>query len=116
MGISFEESTMKVAVFGLWHLGSVISACLASKGHEVIGIDEDSEIIRKLSLGKAPIYEPSLDDLIQECIEHGNLRFSNISKEILNNSEVVWVAHDTPVDSNDIANVDYVRRQIKSIL
>ena len=107
---------MKVAVFGLWHLGSVISACVASKEHEVIGIDEDSEVIRKLSLGEAPIYEPGLNDLLLEGIASKNLSFSVIEPEALKNLEVLWVAHDTPVDNNDIADVDYVCSQIKSVI
>ena len=30
---------MKVCVQGLWHLGSVTSACLAAVGHDVVGLD-----------------------------------------------------------------------------
>ena len=107
---------MKVAVFGLWHLGSVISACLAAKGHKVVGIDENSGAIHKLSLGEAPLHEPGLDDLIKEGIVSGNLIFSNITKESLQDSEIVWVTYDTPVDENDIADVDYVFGRVISIL
>ncbi len=107
---------MKVAVFGLWHLGSVISACVSSKEHEVIGIDQDSEVIRKLSLGEAPIYEPGLNDLLLEGIASKRLSFSVIEPEALKNLEVLWVAHDTPVDNNDNADVDYVFSQIKSVI
>ena len=32
---------MKVAVFGLWHLGSVTAACLAGAGVPTVGIDDD---------------------------------------------------------------------------
>lgn len=39
---------MRIAVAGLWHLGSVTAACLASGGHEVIGYDSDSFVIEKL--------------------------------------------------------------------
>ena len=107
---------MKVAVLGLWHLGSVMSACLASRGHEVIGIGEDLAVMRNLCSGRAPIYEPGLDELLQEGISGGNLRFSVIGQEALENSEVLWVAYDTPVDNNDIADVNYVYSQIKSVL
>ena len=107
---------MKVGVFGLWHLGSVISACLASKEHKVIGIDEDSEVIRKLSLGEAPIYEPGLNNLLQEGIASKNLSFSVKVPEALKNLELLWIAHDTPVDDNDIADVEYVFSQIKSVI
>jgi len=41
---------MNVCVLGLWHLGSVISACIASKGHKVVGIDENLKNIKKLIL------------------------------------------------------------------
>ena len=30
---------MRVAVYGLWHLGCVTAACLAEGGHDVIGLD-----------------------------------------------------------------------------
>ena len=36
---------MKVCVVGLWHLGTVTAACLASAGHQVIGFDFDHETI-----------------------------------------------------------------------
>jgi UDPglucose 6-dehydrogenase len=107
---------MRVAVIGLSHLGSVISACLADKGHDVVGIDQDQDVIRKLSSGKAPVYEPQLDELIKVSLSRKKLRFSSISQEVLRKSEVVWIAHDTPVDDNDIADVDFVNHQIKEIL
>ena len=34
---------MKVAVAGLFHLGSVTAACLANAGHEVIAYDPNQE-------------------------------------------------------------------------
>ena len=34
---------MNICVLGLWHLGSVISASVASKGHKVIGIDDNTK-------------------------------------------------------------------------
>ena len=42
---------MKVCIFGLWHLGCVTSACLAYRGHEVIGLDLDQVVINNLSAG-----------------------------------------------------------------
>jgi UDPglucose 6-dehydrogenase len=41
---------MRVCVLGLWHLGSVISACIASKGHKVVGIDKDIRTIKNLKI------------------------------------------------------------------
>ena len=55
---------MKVTVLGLWHLGSVVSACISSSGHNVIGIDHDEKTILDLNSSKAPISEPNLNTLI----------------------------------------------------
>jgi UDPglucose 6-dehydrogenase len=47
---------MKVAVVGLWHLGSVTAACIAAAGFEVIGYDEDAATVAGLSEGRPPLF------------------------------------------------------------
>ena len=42
---------MKICVQGLWHLGTVTAACLASIGHDVVGYDEDLATIEALNKG-----------------------------------------------------------------
>ena len=66
---------MRVCVQGLWHLGSVTAACLASVGHDVLGLDADVKTVKNLSWGKAPLFEPGLDDLLQAGIDQGKLKF-----------------------------------------
>ena len=107
---------MKISVFGLWHLGSVVSACLASKEHTVVGVDSDPKIVKLMSNGKAPIYEPNLNELIQDRLEKKYLKFMDISSQAFKDTEIVWITHDTPVNDDDIADVDYVINQIKLIL
>jgi UDPglucose 6-dehydrogenase len=106
---------MNVCVLGLWHLGSVISACIASKGHKVVGIDENLKNIKKLNNNKAPIFEPGLDELIKKGLRSKKLIFTNDKKKA-NNAEVLWVAFDTPVDENDNADIFFVEEQIKKIM
>ena len=105
---------MKVCVQGLWHLGSVTAACLASVGHEVVGLDSDQSVISALNEGKAPLFEPDLNLLISEGIKSGRLRFMSDMANACNDAEVLWVTFDTPVDDNDVADIDFVINQIKS--
>jgi len=105
---------MKVSVVGFWHLGSVIASCLAEAGHHVTGIDFDKENVTQLKKGKAPLFEPGLEALIQKGIRNKKLRFSTDPSQI-KHSEVVWIAFDTPVNSNDIADVDLVKRHVKTL-
>jgi len=107
---------MKVCVQGLWHLGSVTAACLASLGHDVIGLDADAATIEKLAQGKAPLFEPGLDDLLQAGITSSKLKFSTAPSLALEGAEVLWVAFDTPVDDEDRADVAFVQGQIQMAL
>lgn len=107
---------MRICVLGLWHLGTVTAACLASVGHDVVGLDADLVTIDGLSNGKAPLFEPRLDDLLQQGLAIGKLRFSSIADDVLANAEVLWVTYDTPVDDEDRADTESVIGQIESAL
>ena len=107
---------MKICVQGLWHLGSVTAACLASVGHDVVGLDGDSNNISNLNQGKAPLFEPGLDEMIQNEINQGHLRFAQNSREALADVELLWVTFDTPVDEEDHADVEFVLGKIKIVL
>ena len=43
---------MKVAVLGLWHLGSVTAACTAASGVATVGIDDDVDQNRQVCLAE----------------------------------------------------------------
>jgi UDPglucose 6-dehydrogenase len=109
-------ATMKICVFGLWHLGSVTAACLANKGFDVVGLDLDEKVILDLSEGKAPIHEPGLDDLLNKGLEHGNLTFTNSKDQALKGIDALWFTYDTPVDEDDNADVDFVEQQLISVM
>ena len=107
---------MKVCVLGLWHLGSVTAACLASVGHEVTGLDSNSGIVEKLRKAEPPVSEPGLDDLIREGISAGQLKFTSDAKIAISSAEVLWVTYDTPVDENDQADVEFVFEEVLKLL
>ena len=99
---------MKICVFGLWHLGSVTSACLASLGHQVIGFDHDANTIKKLKSARAPVFETGLDELIDEGIRANKLMFTSQYQKIPKDLDFAWITIDTPVNEGDIADTDYV--------
>ena len=107
---------MKICVEGLWHLGSVTAACLASLEHDVIGLDNDQAVIDGLNQGKAPLFEPGLDELIQAGQSKGCLRFTSNVMDAVREADVLWVTFDTPVDDDDQADIDFVMNQIKTAL
>lgn len=103
---------MRVCVLGLWHLGTVTAACLASGGHRVTGLDFDETVITSLRNGHPPLFEPGLEDLVKKGLETGLLDFSTRPAEAVRGAQVIWVAYDTPVDDDDNADVDYVIERV----
>lgn len=110
------KAVVKVVVFGLWHLGTVTAACLAKKGHLVVGLDTDPAVVENLNAGHAPLYEPGLDVLIAEGIASKALSFTTDLRAALRDADYLWITFDTPVDDEDRADVEYVRRQSASAL
>lgn len=102
---------MRVAVLGLWHLGCVTAACVADAGHTVIAFDPDPVNIAALVKGQPPVSEPGLPELIGKGVTSGALRFTNEIAEAVRGADIVWLAYDTPVDEDDVADVAYVERQ-----
>ena len=107
---------MNVCVQGLWHLGTVTAACLASLGNRVTGLDFDAKTIVDLSRGIPPLLEPGLEDLVKRGLSSRMLEFSASADEAVRDAEVLWIAYDTPVDDNDNADTDYVVAQIERTL
>jgi UDPglucose 6-dehydrogenase len=105
---------MKVAVLGLWHLGTVTAACVAGAGITAVGIDDDAQTIAKLGNGEPPLYEPGLAELVREGLASGRLSFSTDLARLAD-ADIVWICHDTPVDEDDRADVDAVFSRVETI-
>lgn len=111
-----EKKGMKVCVQGLWHLGTVTAACLASKGNNVVGLDFKTDTIERLKRGIPPIFEPGLEDLLKQGIATGRLNFTSDAKQAIKGIEVLWVTYDTPVNEDDVADVDFVVAEIEKTI
>jgi len=106
----------KVLVAGLWHQGIVAAACLADWGYSVTGIDFDGKKIGNLNSGKAPIFEPGLDDLIVSGLLSGKLVFSTGQSEQINRAEIILISHDTKVNDLDESDLAEVFQSVEFII
>lgn len=106
---------MNVCIVGIWHLGSVLCACLTEGGHTVCGVDEDAGRIERLNQGKAPLFEPGLDDLLAKHLRGGRLSFSTDLAAAASKAQAVWIAFDTPVDRRDRVDMRPVERAIRRL-
>jgi UDPglucose 6-dehydrogenase len=107
--------TESVCVFGLWHLGTVTAACLAAAGFRVVGLDRDAARVAALRDGQPPVAEPGLAELVAAGLDDGALRFTDDAHRAIEESGILWVTFDTPVDDEDRADVDWVRAQLAEV-
>jgi len=78
-GISSEPegALLRIAVVGTGHVGLISCVTFAHIGHEVVGIDADGAKIETLKAGRSPFFEPGVQELLDEGIANGRLRFTS---------------------------------------
>lgn len=104
---------MKVAVIGTGYVGLTTGVCLAYVGHDVYCLDVDEAKVAALRAGKVPIYEPNLDDLMQDA--RGRLHFTSQYSEAISGAEVVFIAVGTPSQADGQPDLKYLRSASESL-
>ncbi|MDF6021319.1 UDP-glucose/GDP-mannose dehydrogenase family protein [Streptomyces sp. JH34] len=94
---------MQLTVIGTGYLGAVHAACMADIGHDVLGVDVDSEKITALVEGRPPFYEPGFDDVLTRALASGRLRFSTGLREAAAHGEVHFICVGTPQKAGSLA-------------
>ncbi|MEN5074440.1 UDP-glucose/GDP-mannose dehydrogenase family protein [Isoptericola cucumis] len=99
---------MKVSVIGLGYLGAVHAASMASLGHDVVGVDVDAGRVVALAAGKAPFFEPGLDDLLARVEATGRLTVSTDMSAVAG-ARVHFMCVGTPQrDDGNAADLSFV--------
>jgi GDP-mannose 6-dehydrogenase len=111
-----EDSQRQIAVIGLGYVGCVTAACLAQLGHRVIGVDRDENKVQNVLNGKAPFYEPGLEDLVQQNVAAGRLLASTSNEEGLRDADIALICVGTPSEKNGNLGLDQLRRVIADIV
>ena len=88
----------KVAIFGMGYVGLTLAVSLANKGHQVLGLDIDKDLIKELNKGKPHVHEVGLMDMLKINIHHKKISFAIDIGGV--NHGVYIVAVGTPLDSN----------------
>ena len=110
---------MKIAVFGLGYVGSVTSACLASLGHRVTGVDISEHKVADINAGRSPIVERDLPGLIEENVKAGRLTATTDATGGVKDADLILVCVGTPSrddGSLDLAHAVHAAAQVGKAL
>jgi GDP-mannose 6-dehydrogenase len=106
---------MRIAVFGLGYVGTVTAAGLASRGHDVCGVDVDEVKVSLIRQGRSPVVEPGLDDLVADGVFTGALQATTEAAEALDGADVSLLCVGTPSTPQGSSDLGYLRRALTDI-
>jgi len=106
---------MRVVVVGLGYVGSVCSTCLASRGHDVTGVDVSAFKVDSIQAGRSPIVEHGLAELIAEARAGGRLRATTRIADAMPRAEVVLLCVGTPSAADGSLDLDHVKRAAQEV-
>jgi GDP-mannose 6-dehydrogenase len=112
---SVAANPEQIAVLGLGYVGCVTAACLAHIGHRVIGVDRDQFKVDTVLAGRAPFFEPGLEELVREGVASGRLGASASLASALANADVALICVGTPSEKNGNLGLDQLRRVSEEI-
>ena len=106
---------MNICVIGSGYIGLVTGTCFAEMGNNVWCVDVDEAKINVLRSGEIPIYEPGLQELVQNNLAEGRLHFTTDIKEGLKDTLICFIAVGTPPTEDGSADVYHVLNVAQSI-
>jgi UDPglucose 6-dehydrogenase len=99
---------MKIAVVGTGYVGLVLGACLAENGNTVVCVDKDESKLDMLRVGRMPIYEPGLEEMVRRNDHEERLTFTSDLPAAVRSSEIVFIAVGTPQGEDGAADLQHV--------
>ena len=106
---------MRISVFGLGYVGSVCAACLAERGHTVVGIDKAAAKVDLIRSGKSPVVERHIDELVAKGAKSGHLTATSDVAEAVKSTDLSLVCVGTPSRRNgalSLAAIEAVSSEI----
>ncbi|MFI5398680.1 MAG: nucleotide sugar dehydrogenase [Candidatus Binatia bacterium] len=104
----------RVAVVGLWHLGCSLTASWLRLGNRVTAVEFDGRVVAGLRGGRAPVFEPGVDDAISEGLRLGSLTLTD-EPAAVHDAAFVFVAYDTPVREDDSSDLTPIHSSIERV-
>ncbi len=85
---------MNIGWIGLGKLGLPCAVVVAQSGHTLYGFDVNKKTIESYKRGISNLYEPYMDNRLRAALP--NMKFMNSIDEVVFNSEIIFVAVQTP--------------------
>jgi UDPglucose 6-dehydrogenase len=99
---------VRLTVIGTGYLGLTHAVCMADIGHDVIGLDVDTEKVARAARGEVPFFEPGLEPLLRKSLDSGRLRFTTSYAAAAEFGDVHFICVGTPQTKSGSADLSFV--------
>ena len=106
---------MNIAIIGMGYVGCVSAACLASAGHNVIGVDISTQKVDLINDGISPIIEKYIDELVSAAVEAGRLSATSDIAVAIAKSDMSMICVGTPSLANGSLDLTYIRNSVAEV-
>lgn len=105
----------KIAIVGTGYVGLTTGACFAHIGHDVICADVDPDKVERLSRGELPIFEPRLQEIVDEGTSAARLQFVLGAANAARDAEFTYLCVPTPQGDDGSADLRYIEHASREI-
>jgi len=107
----------KIAVVGMGYVGLTLAVSLANRGHEIIGIDVQTNLVEQLRVGNPHLHELGLREMLKVNLDRGQISFDTCLRNDSQNIYIISVG--TPINEllrPELAALDNAINQIGAFL
>lgn len=104
-----------ISVVGLGKLGACMAACFAHRGFHVVGVDVVDATVQAVNAGRAPVFEPGLDDLVAASAAAGKLTATSDVAAAISGTDASFIVVPTPSDLHGGFSLAYVLDAARAI-
>jgi len=106
---------IRIAVFGLGHVGLPTALGFAELGWDVIGVENDPDKASLIGAGNSWFYERGLTEILNRHLETGTFRVETDVSKALNDANVLFVCVGTPQREDGAADLSVLESLAQGI-
>lgn len=110
-----KRSAYTVSVVGCDQKGILLASAFADAGFKVICSDADPSIMKKISKGKAPFSQPSIEGKLKSHITTGRISVSNDLKRTIPQSDIILLTVSPKIDAKNKTDYSPVINSCKQV-
>lgn len=112
---AISGKSCRVGILGMGYVGLPMATILAKKGFRVKGGDINPKIVETINRGESPINENGIESMVSQAVSSGNLEATLDTDSVVQESDVILVVVQTPIDDEKKPNLSAIKSAISTI-